>query len=144
VNAYVKPISVRWSDLDPNGHVRHSVYYDYGAELRMAFFHEAGLGLAWMARHGVGPILFREEARFFRELHLGDQLQIDARLEGLSDDLRKWSVSHRITRDDELCAVLELDGAWLDLRERRLAAPPAELMQHFAGLPRGDEFRVLS
>ncbi|MFK5925580.1 MAG: hypothetical protein QM483_03015 [Desulfuromusa sp.] len=28
-------IQVRSSDLDPNGHVRHSVYYDYGVQPRI-------------------------------------------------------------------------------------------------------------
>ena len=27
---YTKPVEIRWSDLDPNFHLRHSVYYDYG------------------------------------------------------------------------------------------------------------------
>jgi len=136
------PITVRWADLDPNGHVRHSVYYDYGAQARVSYLDQTGFGIAWMARHGIGPVLFREEAHFFRELRLGDELLIDVRLAGLSEDRRKWSMRHRITRGDELCATLDLDGAWLDLKARKLAPPPAELLEKFAALPRTEDFRI--
>lgn len=140
---FSQPITIRWADLDPNGHVRHSVYYDYGAQLRVSYLQQAGFGIDWMARNRIGPVLFREEARFFRELQLGDALLIDVRLAGLSDDQRKWSMRHRITRNEELCATLELDGAWLDLDQRRLKVPPAGLLEKFAELPHTEDFRVI-
>ena len=31
---------LRWSDLDPNGHVRHSVYYDWAATVRLAYLEQ--------------------------------------------------------------------------------------------------------
>lgn len=144
MEAFETPITVRWADLDPNGHARHSVYYDYGAQARVTCLDKAGFGIAWMTRHGIGPVLFREEAHFYRELRLGDELLIDVRLAGLSDDRRKWSMRHRITRDGKLCATLDLDGAWLDLKARKLAPPPRELMDKFAALPHTDDFRVIS
>ena len=70
-------IQVRWSDLDPNGHVRHSVYYDYGAQIRIAYLQQLGFDIAWMSRNGLGPVLFREEAKFHRELNSGDELVVD-------------------------------------------------------------------
>jgi acyl-CoA thioester hydrolase len=33
-----KQLSFRWSDLDPNFHVRHSAYYDFGAQHRIEFW----------------------------------------------------------------------------------------------------------
>lgn len=137
------PITVRWADLDPNGHVRHSVYYDYGAQARFTCLDQYGFGIAWMTRNGIGPVLFREEAHFFRELRLGDNLRIDVQLAGLSEDQSKWSMSHRITRGEELCATIDLDGAWLDLEARKLTPPPTELMDKFAALPRTEDFRML-
>jgi acyl-CoA thioesterase FadM len=32
---FSKQLSFRWSDLDPNFHVRHSAYYDFGAQHRI-------------------------------------------------------------------------------------------------------------
>ena len=33
--SFSKQLSFRWSDLDPNFHVRHSTYYDFGAQHRI-------------------------------------------------------------------------------------------------------------
>ena len=137
-------ISVRWADLDPNGHVRHSVYYDYGAQARIAFLHQHGFGIDWMTGNGIGLVLFREEAHFHRELKFGDELVVDVMLSSASADHRKWSLRHRILRDDILCATLNMDGAWLDLKKRRLVRPPRELSDRFSALPHTDDFQLMA
>jgi acyl-CoA thioester hydrolase len=140
---YVHPIGLRWADLDPNAHVRHSVYYDWGAMARIAYLERQGVGLGWMASHAIGPVVFREEARFLRELRFGDELVIDLQLAAASPDGRKWRMRHRILRGSELAATVELDGAWLDLRARKITVPPAELVRAFDDLARTDDFAVL-
>ena len=45
MESFEQNITVRWSDLDPNGHVRHSVYYDYGAQARIAYMQKQGIGI---------------------------------------------------------------------------------------------------
>jgi hypothetical protein len=37
-----------------------------------------------------------------------------------------------------------MDGAWLDLRARRIVVPPDELAHAFDELPRTDDFAVIS
>ena len=143
MESFEQNIQVRWSDLDLNGHVRHSVYYDYGAQIRIAYLQKQGFGIDWMKSNGIRPVLFREEAKFYRELNSGDDLVIDVKLSGLSDDHRKWSMHHQILRGDELCATLNLDGAWLNLKTRRIAAPPKELVEQFEALERTEDFRVI-
>jgi acyl-CoA thioester hydrolase len=140
---FTLPIPIRWADLDPNGHVRHSVYYDWGAAARITFLEGKGVGVAWMARQGVGPVLFREEARFQRELRFGDQLEVDLRLAAASPDGRKWRMRHRILRGAELTATIEVEGAWLDLRARKIVVPPAELVLACEALARTEDFAAL-
>jgi acyl-CoA thioester hydrolase len=140
---FIQSIGLRWADLDPNGHVRHSVYYDWGAMARISYLERQGVGLAWMASNGIGPVLFREEAKFLRELRLGDQLDIDLRLAGASDDRRKWRMRHRILRGADVAATIEVDGAWLDLRARKIVAPPEDMVRAFAGVGRTEDFAVL-
>jgi acyl-CoA thioester hydrolase len=141
--AFSLDIDVRWADLDPNGHVRHSVYYDWGAMVRLTFLERQGVGITWMTRHGIGPVLFREEAKFLRELRFGDRLQMDLRLGAASPDGRKWKMCHRILRGAELAATLEVDGAWLDLRARKIAVPPVEMVRACEGMARTEDFVVL-
>lgn len=75
--SFLKQIDVRWSDLDPNFHVRHSVYYDYGAFCRICFLREHGVDAAFFSQYHFGPILFREECIFRREIKLDDVVTID-------------------------------------------------------------------
>jgi acyl-CoA thioester hydrolase len=142
--AFVHPIGLRWADLDPNGHVRHSVYYDWGAIARIAYLQGQGVGLDWMVRHGVGPVLFREEAKFLREVRLTDEVKVELLLAASSVEGRKWRMFHRFFRGAELAATLEVDGAWLDLKARKVVAPPDEMGRAFAALGRTADFSVLT
>lgn len=138
------PVSVRWADLDPNGHVRHSVYYDWGASVRMAFLSAHGLTIERMAAEGFGPILFREEAVFRREVRYGDELSIGLLLAKARPDGSRFTFRHELMRaDGTLCAVITVDGAWLDLHRRKLTVPPAAVAEMFALWPKTEDFTVL-
>lgn len=53
--AFHLPIQLRWSDLDPNFHVLHSKYYDFGALCRMDYLTRNGITPAVMAREALAP-----------------------------------------------------------------------------------------
>jgi len=74
---FTLPVDVRWADLDANNHVRHSVYYDWGAQARMNFLTSKGLGANVLQEQHFGPILFREECIFRREIRFGDEITIN-------------------------------------------------------------------
>ena len=80
MEAFILPVQVRWSDLDPNFHLRHSVYYDWGAMCRVAYLGNAGLTLHRMQQLQIGPIIFREECIFRREIKQGDPVTVDMKL----------------------------------------------------------------
>jgi acyl-CoA thioester hydrolase len=141
--AFSQSIGLRWADLDPNGHVRHSVYYDWGAMARVTYLERKGVGLKWLASNAIGPVLFREEAKFLQEVRFGDQLEIDLQVAATSTDGRKWRMRHRIFRATDVVAIIEVDGAWLDLRARKIVTPPDELLRAFADLSRTEDFSVL-
>lgn len=67
---YIKKIELRWSDLDPNFHLRHSAYYDFGAYCRISFLHEHGVTAKVMHENKIGPVLFREECFLKEKLFL--------------------------------------------------------------------------
>lgn len=138
---YSKPVEVRWSDLDPNFHLRHSVYYDWGAYARISFLEEHGLTVAFMAQTHIGPILFREECIFKREIRLGDKVTVNLELIKAREDQSRWSIRHHIYKNDDiLSAVLTVDGAWIDTQLRKLSAPPAQVMEVFSNMPRANDF----
>jgi acyl-CoA thioester hydrolase len=134
-------IQIRWSDLDPNFHLRHSVYYDWGAFCRIEFLNEFGLTAEVMQRLQFGPILFKEECVFRREIKSGDEVKINLQLTRSRKDFSRWSIQHHITKNgDTLCAVLTVDGAWMNLIQRKLTSPPEEVYQVFSKMPIAENF----
>jgi len=141
LESFVKPIDIRWADLDPNYHLRHSVYYDYGAFCRIRFFEDLGLSTTRMEELKFGPILFREEAIFRKEIRMGDELTIDLQLIKSRQDYSRWTIRHQLVKNkDILAAVINVDGAWINTALRKLATPPASLTEVFAKMPRSEDF----
>lgn len=126
----------RWADMDPNGHMRHSAYADYAADQRLVLLAEWGYDIKEFARLRLGPILFREETVFLKEVHIGEEIRVDSRLRSVNDDGTRWSILHTIYKTDgRVAATVTVDGAWLDLDKRKLTTPPAELAESFRVLP---------
>ena len=140
LNSFLKSIQVRWSDLDPNYHVRHSVYYDYGAYCRICFLSDHGVTSAFFSQHHFGPILFREECIFRREIRLDDLVTIDLQLVKAKPDYSRWTVQHILTRNQEHAATLLMDGAWIDTIKRKLTIPPELAQASFEKMPRSEGF----
>ena len=129
---YRKSLDIRWADLDPNFHVLHSKYYDFGAYCRMSFMTENGLDPAFLKSHHIGPIIFREQCYFRKEINFGDALTIDMEISSMSTDGSRWSMKHDLwINDDVLAAKIDLDGAWLNTLTRKLTAVPESVMQVF-------------
>jgi acyl-CoA thioester hydrolase len=138
---FTQAIEVRWSDLDPNFHLRHSVYYDYAAFCRIAFFEKGGLPTHTMQEMQFGPILFREEAVFRKEIRMGEELYIDLQLTKSRKDFSRWSIRHHLIKNREiLAAVITVDGAWINTALRKLATPPGRLVELFLEMPKSEDF----
>ena len=88
MDKFYLPIQVRWSDIDQNRHLRHSAYYDYGATVRIACFSQHGLTNLKFEELRIGPILFREEAVFKREIKFEDSITVDLFVTKATHDFR--------------------------------------------------------
>ena len=136
-------LQLRWSDLDPNFHVRHSVYYDWGAFCRIEFLNEYGLTAQVMQQLNFGPILFREECVFRKEIKSGDEITIDLEIIRARKDYSRWSIQHHLKKGEDLCAILTVDGAWMDVTKRKLSSPPEKVHEVFELMPRSEQFEWL-
>lgn len=135
-------MQVRWSDLDPNVHLRHSVYYDWGAFCRITFLNEQQLTAEVMQRLQIGPILFREECVFKKEIRLGDSVTISLELVKARKDFSRWTIRHTIMKnEDTVAAILTVEGAWLDVARRKLATPLVEVNNVFSSMPMAEDFQ---
>ncbi len=144
MESFSQSFDVIWADMDPNRHMRHTAYNDYAAQLRVSFMTAHGLDIDEMEKLQMGPVLFREETRFLSEVRIGERINVDIRIAGLSSDGERWRLVHRIfKRDGSLSAVVTADGAWIDLRKRKLKALPPKYAQDFNKLPRTEDFQEI-
>lgn len=120
--------TVRWAELDPNGHMRHSAYADFAADQRVHWLASHSYDLRKFAELRIGPILFREETKYLKEIHAGEEIRVEGRLMNGTPDGSRWTIEHTIYKaDGRVAATVTVDGAWLDLERRKLTVPPAEL-----------------
>ncbi len=131
----------RWADFDPNNHMRHSAYTDYAAEARVRMFNEYGLNLIEFNKLNIGPILFREETIFRREIRLSEDISVEVFLKGISENGERFKFSHKIYKTDgSLAAEVEIYGAWLDLKTRKLTKPPKIVLEALKDIERTEDF----
>jgi acyl-CoA thioester hydrolase len=144
MNIYKTALSIRWADIDANRHLRHSVYYDFAAAMRMNILNGKGLTTEKLIEYHIGPILFREEALFKREVKLEDKVEIDVQLSKTTADYSRWSLRHNITKPDgTVCTIITVDGAWMDLYLRKLTIPNEFIQSIFAGFPKAPDFELI-
>lgn len=140
---FKQTVQIRWADIDPNRHLRHSVYYDYGAAMRMNALTAEGLSMKKLEELMIGPILFREEAIFKREILFGDEITIDVELIRAREDFSRWSLRHNFLKDGgTLAAIINIDGAWIDLVRRKLAVPDPYIRAVFERFPKSADFEL--
>jgi acyl-CoA thioester hydrolase len=135
-------IQIRWSYLDPNFHLRHSVYYDWGALCRLTFFNQYGLTAGVMQSLPVGLVLFREECVFKKEIRLEDKVSINLILLKAKKDFSRWSIQHQLSKNENIVsAILTVEGAWMNVIERKLTYPPEEAVVVFNNMPKAEVFQ---
>ncbi len=142
---YSQEYHVRWSDLDPNQHMRHSAYADLCAATRISYLESFGFGMSAFAKLKMGPVLFNENIHYFSEVRPNDKVIVNVRVSGVSESGHKWTMHHEIFRksDNKLAATIDIAGAWFDLSQRKVSAPPQELREKIDLVPRTNDFKIL-
>ena len=132
-----------WSQIDANQHMRHSAYADFAAQARLMMLEEAGLGPAILYKLNVGPLMFREELIFLREVAMNDRLKVTCEITKSRPDGSRLSIRHEIYRADGVkAAIINVDGAWLDMTKRKLTPLPEGLSQAFMNAPKSEDYVV--
>jgi len=127
--AFTTSFVVRWSDLDSNGHMANIAYIEYAIQSRFLCFQAHGFPPKTLHDNMIGPVAFSDETRYYKELRLLDEFIVTFHVSELSDDGEPFTFKHDILRagDQQKAAHIITQGAWLDLRIRKLAPPPAKL-----------------
>ncbi|MGO1243611.1 MAG: acyl-CoA thioesterase [Sphingobacterium sp.] len=133
---------VLWAQLDPNRHLRHSAYADFCAQARSNMLKESGLSLEEFAKSGIGPILFREELIYHREIGLDEKITVKVELTKLNTSNFRFSFRHEIYKENGVkAATVIVDGAWLNLKERKLTSIPKDWESHIDRIPKALDYQ---
>jgi len=141
MSAFVRHFTIRWSDVDANGHMRNTAYSEICSDTRVAMLAAGGFAWSRFESLGLGPVLLRENIVYQREAGLGEDVRVDAKAAGLSPDGARWAIRHRLWKQDgvRMARVAVLCG-WIDFTTRRLVVPPPELARVLEDLDRTGSF----
>lgn len=142
--SYTVKFATKWSDFDPNRHMRHTAYNEYAAEVRVRYFAEQNFSINDFTKHNLGPILFTEETSFRKEIHLGENITVNIKLSGLSANNERWKITHEVFNEaGKLAALIKVYGAWIDLTKRKLTVPPIEAKNLFLHAEKTEDFEEI-
>lgn len=96
-----------------------------------------------MTEGNFGPVIFREECLFRREIRLADEVFITAFLASQTSDASRWTIRHEfLSGAGKLMATLTIEGAWMDTRLRKLLSPLPEIVTDvFNRIPKAKDFQ---
>lgn len=142
--SYQVEFVTKWSDFDPNRHMRHTAYNDYAAEVRVRYFKHVGFSIEEFAKDNMGPILFTEHTAFRKEIHSGENIVVSMKLSGLSQDKGRWKIRHEVFNEaGKVAAIVDVYGAWIDLKKRKLTIPPEKYSSSFSEIERTEDFEII-
>lgn len=114
-------LDVRFSELDPYGHVNHAVYLNYFEMGRIDALRAAGFSLAWLQEEGFHLLVVDVGVAFRAPAMLDDRLTVRSALSELRSASARWE--QRILRGDEELASATVRTAITDRRGRPCRAP---------------------
>jgi acyl-CoA thioester hydrolase len=127
-------IAVRNYELDTIGHVNQAVYHSYAEHSRVEFFRAAGCGSEVMFPQGFGPVVLSSEARYLRELRLGDEIDLTTVAE--FGEGKTFALNTTLTKTDgTVSATINCTMGLIDLTARKLLADPRERFRALAKNP---------
>ena len=132
---------VIWAQVDANRHLRHSAYADFAAQARLAMMGKINLSVSLFEELMIGPILFREELVYLREVQINEVVRVSCEITRARPDGSRWSIRSELFRSDDVkAAIISVDGAWIDIKRRKLTTIPPELAEKYMSLPRSHDF----
>jgi acyl-CoA thioester hydrolase len=138
---YAKEFIAGWGTMDFNGHLANSGYLNLAADVRMAFLAEHGFPPGEFRRLALGPVIRKDELEYFREVGLHDTVMVTYAVLAMSANGARFVVENEIwLAAGERAATVRSTGGWLDLRARKLVAPPTALFAALTRAPRAPGF----
>ena len=123
-------LRVRFYELDPYGHVNHSVYVQYFEVARSEALAAVGMGLdSLQADRGLNLVVVEIHTRFIASAVMGDDLTVESGLSNVGRAKATWL--QRLVRGDEVIAAQEMVSACVGAQGKPLRFP-ADMVEALA------------
>ncbi len=134
----------RWSDIDANMHIKNTAYNVLFTEARLNFLRDIGFGLKEFKQYGIGPMVVHEHIFYVQEVRGESEVYIDIQLRGSSEDGKYMKFAqHMYNNQGELSCYLDLTFGWLDVKARKLAIPPPNLLEALNKLEKTEDYGII-
>lgn len=141
---YTREFVAGWGQMDFNGHLANTAYLDLAADVRLSFFNDHGFPPGEFRRLLLGPVIRKDELEYFREVGLHEQITVTFAALAMSVEGARFVVENEFwLASGERAATVRSTGGWLDLRARKLVAPPPALLAALMQVPRAQGFTDL-
>jgi len=141
---YSKLFTVRWCEVDFNGHMSNASYLNLATDVRMMFFKEHGFTVNDFKQLRIGPVAVQDEISYYKELRLMDEIEVHLELVGLSRNDVKMQIRNIFYRKDkQKAASILTTGVWFHLDERKAIPAPPKLLTALNQVPRSADFRII-
>ena len=132
----------RWPDMDAQQHMRNAAYLGAAEDCRLRYLAEHGFSTEALRARQLGPVVLEDHLVYKREIALHEAFTVDLSVAAMTEDARRMKLRNTFCRDRDgaLCAVVESVVVWLDLAQRKPAAPPADLREAWLTLARTVDF----
>lgn len=117
-------LKVRFCELDPYGHVNHSVYVQYFEAGRVEALDSVGMGLhVLQAELGLSVVVAEIQTRFMAAAMLGDMVVVESGISKVGRVKSTWL--QRVSRDGVVLATQRMVSGCLGVEGRPTRAPAA-------------------
>ncbi|MEZ4875017.1 MAG: thioesterase family protein [Flavobacteriaceae bacterium] len=142
---YTKQFEIRWSDVDSNLHLRNSAYVDFMSHTRMSYFQDKGFSQNKLYQLQLGPVALYEHMYYFKEVFPGRPIEVSLQLKGVSKEGTFFCFVHNFYNEEgKNLARCEMMGAWIDLKTRKLTAPPHEVWDFLEDINKTHDYKTLT
>ncbi|MEX1043510.1 MAG: thioesterase family protein [Acidimicrobiia bacterium] len=121
MSAHHTSITVRFSDLDPWGHVNHARYLSYFESARIELLDEIGFGIMDMGATGHQIVLVELSAKYLAASNLHDSLDVATRVASIQRATSHWHQEAHC--DGVLVVTIDIRCAFTDLTGRPSRPP---------------------
>jgi acyl-CoA thioester hydrolase len=84
----------------------------------------------WFKENGIGPVLFKEETEYFREVFMGEQVRVTVETGEPTGSTKSVSIVNKVYKPSgELAAQHQVIVGWMDVKKRKVVELPEKIRQ---------------